>query len=219
MTVRFVALLLLALLCGPACAQNLRRDHAVYDLAATRDLLMGQTIIYGSYTNNSPITQPAPKVTFALYDESGQEVGRLVEHADSDLAPGQTWHIRASTPLTFARYIPVSAALPPPPPPPPKPVRIRRAPVHKAVVHPKPVAKPVPKKTYTYRKPELYNWSKHRTPVPPAHTRTKAPAVKRATTATHPTTPTPPAPVQAAPAASPTATPATTPATTPAGHP
>lgn len=204
MTVRFVALLLLALLCGPACAQNLRRDHAVYDLAAIRDLLMGQTTIYGSYTNNSPITQPAPKVTFALYDDSGQEVGRLVEHADADLAPGQTWHIRASTPLTFARYAPVSAALPPAPPP--MPVRARRAPAHKAVVHAKPVAKPVPKKIPAYRKPELYNWSKHRSPVPPAHTRTKAhpPAAR---SAAHPTSPPPPV-VHTAPAAPPSTAPA-----------
>lgn len=210
MTVRFVALLLLALLCGPACAQNLRRDHAVYDLAATRDLLLGQTIIYGSYTNNSPVTQPAPKVTFALYDDGGQEVGRLVEHADADLAPGQTWHIRASTPLTFARYVPVSAALPAPPP---MPVSIRRAPVRKAVVHAKPVAKPIPKKTPVYRKPELYNWSRHRSPVPPAHTRTKArPAVR---SAAHPA-PVPPV-VHTAPA-TPPATVSATPSVTAPEH-
>ena len=208
MTVRFVALLLLALLCGPACAQNLRRDHAVYDLAATRDLLTGQAIIYGSYTNNSPVTQPAPKVTFALYDDSGQEVGRVVEHADTDLAPGQTWHIRASTPLTFARYAPVSAALPPPPPP--MPVSIRRAPARKAVVHAKPVAKPVPKKTPVYRKPELYNWSKHRGPVPPAHTRTKASPAART-----PAHPAPPPVGHTAPATPPATVPATPSATAP----
>jgi hypothetical protein len=206
MTVRFVALLLLALLCGPACAQNLQRDHAVYDLAATRDLLMGQTTIYGSYTNNSPFTQPAPKVTFALYDDSGQEVGRLVEHADADLAPGQTWHIRASTPLTFARYVPVSAALPPPPP---MPVSIRRPPVRRAVVHAKPVAKPIPKKRPAYRKPELYNWSKHHSPVAPAHTRTKAGPAARS--AAHPA---PPPTVHTAPA-TPPAAPATPSATAP----
>ncbi|WP_019937031.1 FxLYD domain-containing protein [Bordetella sp. FB-8] len=171
MTARFVALLLLALVCGPACAQNLPRDHAVYDLTATRDLLLGQTTIYGRYTNTSPITQPAPKVTFALYDGNGQEVGRLVEHADADLAPGQTWHIRASTPLVFTRYIPVGAPLPPPPASIVH-TRVRRKPVRKAIVHAKPVAKPAPKKTYTYRKPELYDWSKHRSPVPPRHTRT-----------------------------------------------
>jgi hypothetical protein len=205
MTVRFVALLLLALLCGPACAQNLRRDHAVYDLAATRDLMMGQTIIYGSYTNNSPITQPAPKITFALYDDSGQEVGRLVEHADADLAPGQTWHIRASTPLTFARYAPVSAV---PPPPPPAPIQVRRAPARKPVVHAKPVAKPIPKKVPVYRKPELYNWSKHHSPVP-ARTRTKAHS--GAHTAAHPAHP--PAAVHTAPATPSAAAPATAPAT------
>lgn len=206
MTVRFVALLLLALVCGPACAQNLRRDHAVYDLAATRDLLLGQTIIYGSYTNNSPVTQPAPKVTFALYDGNGQEVGRVVQRADTDLAPGQTWHIRASTPLTFARYIPVSAALPPPPPP--MPVSIRRRPVHKAV-HAKPVAKPIPKKVPVYRKPELYNWSKHRSPVSPAHTRAKAHPAPHS--AAHPASP---PPAHTAPAAPPAAAP-TTASTTP----
>lgn len=182
MTARFAALLLLALMLGPACAQNLPRDHAVYDLAATRDLLLGQTTIYASYTNNSPVTQPAPKVTFALYDNNGQEVGRLVEHADADLAPGQTWHIRASTPLTFARYLPVGAPLPPPPPV--VRTRIRRKPIHKAVVHAKPVAKPAPKKTYVYRKPELYDWSKHRSPVPPTHTR--APVRPAAHPAPHP---------------------------------
>jgi hypothetical protein len=201
MTVRFVALLLLALVCGTACAQDLRRDHAVYDLAATRDLLLGQTIIYGSYTNNSPVTQPAPKVTFALYDGSGQEVGRLVEHANADLAPGQTWHIRASTPLTFARYAPVRAA---PPPPPPMPVSIRRRPAHKAVVHPKPVAKPIPKKVPVYRKPELYNWSKHRSPVPPTHTRTKAHPAPHS--AAHPASP---PSAHTAPAAPPAAAPTT----------
>ena len=205
MTVRFVALLLLALLCGPACAQSLRRDRAGYDLAATRDLLLGQTIIYGSYTNNGPVTQPAPKVTFALYDDSGQEVGRLVEHADGDLAPGQTWHIRAATPLTFARYAPVSAALPPPPP---VPVSIRRAPAHKAPVHVKPVAKPIPKKAPVYRKPELYNWRKHRSPVQPAHTRTKVrPAVRPAKHPTPvPTVNTAPAKPPAALSVTPTAT-------------
>lgn len=210
MTVRFVALLLLALLCGPACAQNLRRDHAVYDLAATRDLLLGQTIIYGSYTNNSPVTQSAPKVTFALYDSNGQEVGRLVERANANLAPGQTWHIRASTPLAFARYIPVSAALPPPPPP--KPVSIRRRPAHKAAVHAKPVAKPIPKKVPVYHKPELYNWSKHRSPVPPSRTRTKThPA---AHSAVHPAAH--PAPhARTTPVAPPAAAPATPPATVP----
>lgn len=167
MIARFVALLLLALVCGSACAQDFQRDHAVYDLAATRDLLLGQTTIFGSYTNNSSVPLPAPKVTFALYDADGQEVGRLVEHADADLAPGQTWHIRASTPLTFARYTPVTAAAPLPLYRPMHPVSIRRTRVRRAaVVHAKPVKKPAPaKKAYTYRKPELYNWSKHRSPV------------------------------------------------------
>lgn len=167
MIVRLAALLLLVLLCGPACAQDLWRDHAVYDLAATRDLLLGQTTISGSYTNNGSIPLPAPEVTFALYDADGQEVGRLVEHADADLAPGQTWHIRASTPLTFARYVPVTAVAPPLYQP-MRPARVRRRRVYRAVVHARPaVKKPAPprKKAYVYRKPQLYNWSKHRTPA------------------------------------------------------
>ena len=169
MNARFAALLLLALVCGPACAQTLRRDHSVYDLAATRDLLLGQTTIIGSYTNNGVIPVHPHKVVFALYDADGQEVGRLAQHTDEDLAPGETWHIRATTPLTFVRYAPVTDA-----PPEFTPASYSRSPVaqraparKKAVVRAKPAATPAatPAKTYVYRKPELYNWSQHRGPA------------------------------------------------------
>jgi len=63
-------------------------------------------------------------------------------------------------------------------------------------------------KVTVYRKPELYNWRKHRSPVQPAHTRTKVrPAVRPAKHPTPvPTVNTAPAKPPAALSVTPTAT-------------
>ncbi|HEY0295636.1 MAG TPA: FxLYD domain-containing protein [Bordetella sp.] len=183
MNARFAALLLLALASGPACAQNLRHDPAVYALTATRDLTLGQTTITGSYTNGGYATQPAPKITFALYDADDHEVGRLIEHAEADLAPGQTWDIRATTPLLFARYLPMTDA--PPPVAAPVSLGVRRAPRRSPALAKAPAttANPAPKKTVIYRKPELYDWSKHHRPV---STTAHGSTVRRASPAVRP---------------------------------
>lgn len=161
MNARFAALLLLALAPGLACAQNLRRDPAVQALTATRDIPLGQTTITGSYTNNSQTTLPAPKVVFALYDANEREVGRITQRASTDLAPGQTWDIRATTPLAFTRYVPMTEAPPP----------VLAAPTTQARATKKAISRPVvstavarPQRPASHPKPELYDWSKHRRP-------------------------------------------------------
>lgn len=172
MNTRLAALLLLALACGTASAQNLRHDSSVQTLAATRDLVLGQTTIIGSYTNTGYATLPAPKVIFALYDTNDHEIGRIVEHAETDLAPGQTWDIRATTPLVFARYIPMTDA---PLPVSSQPAALRNTAARKTAVRAKAAGTatnaaakpPVVQKAVgaAYRKPELYDWSKHHSPV------------------------------------------------------
>lgn len=176
MNTRFAALLLLALACGTSSAQTLRHDTSVQTLAATRDLVLGQTTIIGSYTNTGYATLPAPKVIFALYDANDRPIGRIVEHASADLAPGETWDIRTTTPLVFARYIPMTDA---PLPVSAQPAVLRNTSARKAPARAKAAgaatgvdgtaaAKPpvVQKAGGTaYRKPELYDWSKHHRPV------------------------------------------------------
>jgi hypothetical protein len=164
MKTRFAALLLTSIT-GTACAQTLQHDKAVHALAATRDLSLGQTTITGTYTNTGSATLPAPTITLMLYDENDHEVGRLVEHAEADLPPGATWHIRATTSTVFVHFIAMSPVPASPAAVPTVRLTSTRAPVRKKSAAKKPVPQTAaaPKKQpVPYHKPALYDWSKHR---------------------------------------------------------
>ncbi|MFU2049768.1 FxLYD domain-containing protein [Bordetella hinzii] len=87
-----------------AMAQSLPYGVTLGNLQATRDNIAGQTVITGTYSNQGQKRIVQPSVTFALFDANGQEIGRISSQSPIPLEPGDLWHIRASTPMTFQRF-------------------------------------------------------------------------------------------------------------------
>ncbi len=98
----FAAVLLC--LSAHAAAQNLPHGVTLGNLQATRDNIAGQTVITGTYRNQGQTRIIQAAVTFALFDANGKEIGRISSQSPIPLDPGDLWHIRASTPMTFQRF-------------------------------------------------------------------------------------------------------------------
>lgn len=200
-----LAALLLSLAAGASCAQSLPRGASLDYLQATRDQLLGQSIIIGKLTNRGTTPLPAPAIDFALYDRDGKAVGLVSQRAEADLAPGATWEIRSDTPLAFTRFYPIYRGQP------------VAAPAAKPSASKKPARKPAPKKpaaeakpaqpptpkpaahSTTPSKPALYDWSRRRTPgnAKPKTTPATPAATPVSAPAPAPTPPATPVPVTA----------------------
>ncbi|MCD0502149.1 DUF3426 domain-containing protein [Bordetella petrii] len=100
---KILACLLLAAASAIAAAQSMSHGVSIKDLAATRQA-DGVSVISGTLTNHSDKPVAAPSVTFVLYDAQGKEIGRAEGKRDTALAPGESWQVRAMTPLVFTRF-------------------------------------------------------------------------------------------------------------------
>ncbi|AHV91816.1 FxLYD domain-containing protein [Bordetella holmesii] len=90
-------------------AQSLPQGVSLGNLEASRDAQTGQTVITGTYGNQSQARIEHASVTFALFDAGGREIGRISTQSEAALLPGAVWHFRASTPLDVRRFSAISA--------------------------------------------------------------------------------------------------------------